>query len=69
LWLAARGIGTLVQWGGLAVHENEALGFNCRLPATEARFRRMLMLPMNTSVANEDVDYVCEQVRAFYGRA
>jgi len=27
----------------------------------------MLMLPMNMSLADEDVEYVCDAVRAFYG--
>ena len=61
-----RGIGTLVQWGGTAVHQLRNLGFSERLPFTEGMFTRCLMLPMNTSLSNEDVRYVCEAITDFY---
>lgn len=64
--LKRHGIGTLIQWGGKAVHEFRKLGFTQRLPHTEAMFTRLLMLPMNTSLTDDDVDYVCAQVREFY---
>ncbi len=38
-FLAARDIGTLLPWGGKAVHQWEALGFEVRLPATESVVR------------------------------
>lgn len=62
------GIGTLVQWGGQAVHQLKALGFTQHLPHTDQLFKRMLMLPMNMSVSDEDVHYICDQVLFFYGR-
>ncbi len=65
--LQHRGIGTLIPWGGQAVHQLEALGFTQRLPFTDRLFERLLMLPMNPSLADEDVHYVCDHVRAFYG--
>lgn len=64
--LKQRGVGTLIQWGGMAVHQFRKLGFDQRLPYTEELMTRMLMLPMNTSLSDEDVDYVCEQIRDFY---
>ena len=64
--LKTNGVGTLVQFGGKAVHQYEALHFSHRLPRTEKFYRRCLMLPMNTSLTNDDVEYVCEQVRGFY---
>jgi len=66
-YLRAHGIGTLVQWGGKAVHQFERLGFDVHLPNTERLFQRCLMLPMNTSLCDEDVLYVSNTVRAFYG--
>ena len=66
--LATHGIGTLVQWGGKAVHQHRQLGFTRSLPHTERFFQRCLMLPMNKLVSDDDVGYVCDQVRAFYGR-
>lgn len=64
--LKQKGIGTLIQWGGKAVHQFRKLGFTQNLPYTEALFTRLLMLPMNTSLTDEDVDYVCAQIREFY---
>jgi dTDP-4-amino-4,6-dideoxygalactose transaminase len=66
-YLDEHGIGTLIQWGGQAIHQLKALGFTQSLPYTEGLFTRMLMLPMNMSLSNEDVCYVCDSVRAFYG--
>ena len=65
-YLKENGIGTLVQWGGKAVHQWEALGFTERLPKTDLFFERCIMLPMNMFVSNEDVHYVCENVHEFY---
>ena len=65
-FLRARGIGTLVPWGGKAVHQWERLGFNVRLPRTERLFTRVLMLPMNLSLTDSDVESVCENIIAFY---
>ena len=59
---------TLIQWDGKAVHEMKKLGFTQSLPYTEELFTRLLMLPMNVSLSNEDVEYVCQAVRRFYVR-
>lgn len=67
--LRAHGVGTLIQWGGKAIHQNAALGFTATLPATDRLFERCMMLPMNMMVSDEDVDYVAAAIRAFYGRA
>lgn len=61
------GIGTLIQWGGVAIHQMRALGFTQHLPATDRLFMRMLMLPMNMTLADEDVYSVCDEIRTFYG--
>lgn len=66
-YLKEHGIGTLIQWGGKAVHQFEKLGFKVSLPYVERMFTRCLMLPMNRSISDEDVSYVCEKVREFYG--
>ncbi len=65
-YLSDKGIGTLIQWGGKAVHEMKKLGFTQSLPYTEELFTRLLMLPMNTSLTDEDVDYVCSIIREYY---
>ena len=61
------GIGTLIQWNGQAVHQLKALGFTQSLPYTDYLFTRLLMLPMNMSLSDGDVEYVCDKVREFYG--
>ena len=67
-FLTEHGIGTLIQWGGVAVHQCRKLGFTQVLPYTDYVFKRMLMLPLNMSISNDDVEYVCEKVRQFYRR-
>ncbi len=64
--LNSQSIGTLLPWGGKAVHQFSALGFTQKLPYTDQLFERMLMLPMNTALSNEDVEYVCQSIRKFY---
>ena len=66
-YLRERGVGTLIQWGGKAVHQIEELGLNRSLPATERLFERCVMLPLNTSLSDEDVRYVATTIKAFYG--
>jgi dTDP-4-amino-4,6-dideoxygalactose transaminase len=61
------GVGTRVQWAGKPVHQFAGLKLNYRLPKTDEFFRHCLMLPMNTSLSDEDVIYVCDQMREFYG--
>lgn len=70
-YLEVNGIGTLIQWGGRALHQitelKRGMRFNIgNLHRTKLLFKRCLMLPMNTSVSDDEVDYVCEKVEAFY---
>ncbi|MGK2962844.1 MAG: DegT/DnrJ/EryC1/StrS family aminotransferase [Gemmatimonadaceae bacterium] len=66
-YLAANGVGTIIQWGGKAVHQFPGLGFDVSLPATERLFERALMLPMNMTVTDDEIRYICANIRAFYG--
>ena len=66
-FLAECGIGTIIQWGGKAVHQFKGLGFDdVRLPVVERMTSRFLMLPMHTALTDEDVGYVCDCVADFY---
>jgi dTDP-4-amino-4,6-dideoxygalactose transaminase len=65
--LTENGIGTLLQWGGKAVHQFSGLGFKKSLPRTEHLFQRCLMLPMNTMVTTDDVEHIAGIIRKFYG--
>ncbi|MBF0610261.1 MAG: DegT/DnrJ/EryC1/StrS family aminotransferase [Magnetococcales bacterium] len=66
VFLRNNGIGTLIQWGGKAVHQFERLGFTCRLPKVERFFERCIMLPMNVFLSDDDVVYICDKVHKFY---
>jgi dTDP-4-amino-4,6-dideoxygalactose transaminase len=65
-FLSTRGIGTLLPWGGKAVHQWDRLGFKVRLPFTEALFERLLLLPMNLALADGEVNAICDAIREFY---
>jgi len=63
------GIRTIIQWGGKAVHQLKGLRVGpVDVPYTERMFTRCFMLPMNTSVTNEEAEYICDRIRRFYGR-
>ncbi|MBX9603850.1 MAG: DegT/DnrJ/EryC1/StrS family aminotransferase [Bryobacteraceae bacterium] len=65
-YLAGHGVGTLLPWGGKPVHQLRRLGFDQNLHRTEELFSRVLMLPMNPSVTDEEVEYVSSLIRSFY---
>jgi dTDP-4-amino-4,6-dideoxygalactose transaminase len=65
-FLDSRGIKTIIQWGGKTIHQYAALGLTADLPRTEAMTRRFFLLPLNTSLTDDDVHYVCDQIIAFY---
>jgi len=62
------GVRTIIQWAGKPVHQFEGLGFSdVRLPFTDQLFTRCFLLPMNTSLTDDEVGYICDRVRKFYG--
>lgn len=65
-YLEDNGIGTLIQWGGQPVHSLKKLGFEMTLPFTEHFFEGCFMLPLNTSLKDEEVDYICQKIKEFY---
>ena len=64
--LSDHGIGTLIQWGGTAIHQFTKLGFNQNCPKTDRFFERCIMLPMNVFVSDDDLNYVCDKVIQFH---
>ena len=61
------GIRTIIQWAGKPVHQFEGLGFSdVHLPRTDELFRRCFLLPMNTSLTDDEVAYICERIRKFH---
>ena len=65
-FLYKNGIGTLVQWDGKGIHQWKYLGFKSILPKIENFFNNCIMLPMNTFITNDDVEYVTEKISEFY---
>ena len=64
--LGENGVGTLIQWGGQALHQMTELKMEPKPAYTEEMFKRCLLLPMNTFISDDDVDYICESIRTFY---
>jgi len=67
-YLRENGVGTIVQWGGKPVHMFRKLGFTQSLPYTESLFKRLLLLPMNHFLEDDDVEYICDLIIKFYRR-
>ena len=68
--LSANGIGSIIQWAGTPVHHFDKLGYGqskfSDLPKTDWFFDRCLMLPMNMSITDDEVNQVIETVLNFY---
>lgn len=65
-YLDGQGVKTIIQWGGKTLHQFPKLNLNHDLPLTETLTQRFMLLPMNTSLADDDVHYICDQISAFY---
>jgi dTDP-4-amino-4,6-dideoxygalactose transaminase len=67
--LEKNGVRTIIQWAGTPVHQFEGLGLGKKrkLPVTDRLFERCFLLPMNTSLTDDEVAYICEIIRSFYG--
>ena len=66
VWLGDRGIGTILQWGGWMIHQFDDLKLRTDAPYAEEMSKRFMMLPMHPLLSNDDIDYVCEAIIAFY---
>jgi dTDP-4-amino-4,6-dideoxygalactose transaminase len=65
--LRARGVETMLPWGGKGVHQWRALGLeHFTLPRTERVFSRVLMIPMHNELEDHHVQYVIDAIREFY---
>jgi dTDP-4-amino-4,6-dideoxygalactose transaminase len=66
--LEEEGIRTIIQWAGKPVHQFDGLGLaDVNLPFTDRLFTRCFLLPMNTSLTNDEVEYICDRIRKFHG--
>ena len=68
--LADNGVGTIIQWGGLALHDLTSLGIANKLLEASRFFEESMLLPMNHMLTDEQVSYVIGSVQQFFsGRA
>lgn len=65
-FLDDHGVKTIIQWGGKTIHQFKDLGVSAELPATDEMTKRFFLLPMNTTLSDEDVEYICEIICKFY---
>lgn len=65
-YLKLSGIGTIRQWGGVAVHQQEHLNFSVELPHTEKMMAKELLLPINMTITDGEIGYVCNRIKQFY---
>ncbi len=67
-FLEQNGVRTIIQWAGTPVHHFNTLDLpKFELPATDKLFKGCFLLPMNTSLTDEEVDYVSDTIIKFYG--
>ena len=64
--LEARGVKTILQWGGKVLHQFPKLNLGPALDYTEKMSQRFMLLPMNTALSDEDIHYICDSIAEFY---
>ena len=66
-FLKENGISTILQWGGFSIAHFSNLGFNLsEFPQTEKLFKKILLLPMNHMLTNDQVKYISQKILTFY---
>ena len=66
LHLADNKIGTLIQWGGYAIHHFKSLKFQNELKFTDKVFNECLLLPIYPSLTDDEVNFICDKITSFY---
>tara|TARA_B100001093_G_scaffold81391_1_gene72797 strand:- start:4664 stop:5761 length:1098 start_codon:yes stop_codon:yes gene_type:complete len=66
IFLEDNGVKTIIQWAGSPVHSFKNLGFSESLPKTEEFFTECIMLPMNITLKDEDINYIIQKIKKFY---
>lgn len=66
-FLAKKNIGTILPWGGKAVHEFKKLdGDRSDLRFTEKLMRKSMLLPMHQFLSVKDAAFVAKMINSFY---
>lgn len=65
-YLSRNEVGTLRQWGGKGLSQQNNLLINCAQPkSSENFFAKSIMLPMNEYLTDNEVDYICEKLMSY----
>jgi dTDP-4-amino-4,6-dideoxygalactose transaminase len=66
-YLSQKGIGTLVQWNGQPIHSIKGIKVKkSSYKYTDKIFKKIVMLPMNTSLKNNEIMFVIKKIKEFY---
>ena len=67
-YLYSHNIGTLIQWGGITINKVMSYGRNSKSTFAETKkyYNRCLMLPINTHINDDEVNFVIRNIRKFY---
>lgn len=65
-YLTEHGVGTIIQWGGKCIHQFPKLKLRADASNTEKLTNDFFMLPMNTSLTDDDVHYICDTIISFF---
>jgi len=68
-YLANKGIMTKIYFPPvhLSYFYNSILGYGCKLPVTEELAKRVLTLPLYPHLSFNEIDYVVDEIKNFYG--
>ena len=67
-FLSEKKIGSIIQWGGMAIHDLKEYRKNSKSNFIVAKnyFDSCLMLPMNTAIVDEEINFVIDSINEFY---
>lgn len=65
-FLFQSGVGTILQWGGYAIHQYHELNLNSDLKYTEEMTKKFMLLPLHAMLSDKDVVYICQKINEFY---
>jgi len=65
-FLKSNNIGTIIQWNGWMIHQFSKLELRHDCEYAENFSKRMLLLPMNHYLDNDQVLFVCKKIKTFF---
>tara|TARA_Y100001970_G_scaffold294300_1_gene450095 strand:- start:13603 stop:14715 length:1113 start_codon:yes stop_codon:yes gene_type:complete len=66
-FLRENNVGTIKQWGGFSIAHFSRLGFDINnYPVTNDLFQKLLLLPLNHMMKEEEIKHVSDLIVAFY---